>query len=302
MAAFEGMLASATIWATDAYHTTDRTELVHARVVANQELERESVGDQRTEVGRQAAIEIIKMIFDKGVLSPALSNVFIASFSAAKDLKSQWVGYGDRMEGFSVAFDLRHIRPPEVLESGVTLAPCLYKEEAKVALINAALEKLRSRMSETYGLAANLSWVAAQLHGWKMIDAMSGERFSRPEFEANMETMFREMVNPTVFRTTFDLLRVAGHCKNPAYFEENEWRLVLPHMKGRPLVYTTVQYRDRGDMKEIPYVAHRIGGIDRLPIVSVMTGPKCNRVDEVHSVLARHGYRVPVVPSQVPER
>ena len=40
LAGFEGILSSGRIWATEAHHTTDETEFVHARDVGSRYLER----------------------------------------------------------------------------------------------------------------------------------------------------------------------------------------------------------------------------------------------------------------------
>jgi hypothetical protein len=40
LSGFEGILSSSRVWATEAHHTTDKTEFIHARDVAVRYLER----------------------------------------------------------------------------------------------------------------------------------------------------------------------------------------------------------------------------------------------------------------------
>ena len=84
----------------------------------------ESVG-----LDADALLELMDIHYEKGVLSPGFADVFIASFSAAEDLKSQWIDYGMAYRGVSIAFDLQQARPPNELDTSVTLAPCVYKKD-----------------------------------------------------------------------------------------------------------------------------------------------------------------------------
>lgn len=74
------------------------------------------------------AQEIVRHEFETGALAAQTAQAFVASFSAAKDLKSQWVEYAANGEGVSVAFDLRKVRPPKMSLFAVTIAPaCMAK-------------------------------------------------------------------------------------------------------------------------------------------------------------------------------
>src|SRR5205807_9082659 len=80
LAGFEGILSSARIWATEAHHTTDETEFVHARDVASRYLERLHPVDESMMRAKQSAQDIVARAFDDGVLSPDRAEIFIASF------------------------------------------------------------------------------------------------------------------------------------------------------------------------------------------------------------------------------
>jgi hypothetical protein len=102
-------------------------------------------------------------------------------------------------------------------------------------------------------------------------------------------------------RTAFDLLRVASHCKNEKFSEEHEWRLALPHTKGKAAGSFTVKFR--GVKGEIPYIdSNLFQAGPRLPVTRVMLGPLCGARAEVEEVLRTHGYDVPIINSEVPIR
>jgi hypothetical protein len=104
---FEGILSSGRVWATEAHYTTDETEFVHARHVANRFLESFKPKDNSTARAKKSALETLSHAFDKGFLSPSNAEIFVASFCATEDLKSQWMEYADAGHGVSLSFDLR---------------------------------------------------------------------------------------------------------------------------------------------------------------------------------------------------
>lgn len=123
LAGFEGIVSSGRVWATEAHHTTDETEFVHARDVAGNYLEKLKPSNENMAWAKKKAQEILLHAFEQGALSESEMEIFVASFCAKDDLKSQWMEYADGGRGVSLSFDLRHIRPPVELESGITFAP-----------------------------------------------------------------------------------------------------------------------------------------------------------------------------------
>ena len=120
-------------------------------------------------------------------------------------------------------------------------------------------------------------------------------------FDWNMQENIKNQLLEAFRRTLYDLLRVASHCKNPAFAEEQEWRLSLPIPTRRAPTNDTILYR--GASGKVPYIASNLFRPDnRLPITRVMTGPQCANVDEVAEILMRSGYSLPIVPSSIPLR
>ncbi len=140
---FEGILSSNSIWATEAHFTNDKTEFVHSLQVAIEFLENIAPTDGYISRARDTTLRIVKDAFEEGALSQEKTEVYVASFSGAKDRKSQWEEYADDGRGVSLAFDLREIhRLREVRlaadsKLGVTLAPCIYLPGDKLKLLEA---------------------------------------------------------------------------------------------------------------------------------------------------------------------
>jgi hypothetical protein len=251
---FEGILSSGRVWATEAHYTTDETEFVHARHVADQFLETFPAKDDSTARARQAAIETLAHAFDQGALSPSQTDIFIASFCATEDLKSQWMEYADGGRGVSMSFDLQHVRPPKEIGSTVTFAPCLYEIEKKERLLQDALSDWVNAIADLHRKTGSKQWAAQQLRDWSIVDRIFGLPFDKAALIANNEQQFHTHLHVALTRTAFDLLRIASHCKDHSFHQEAEWRLALPHTKDKPMKDMEVLHRGTGDA--IPYVAH----------------------------------------------
>ena len=129
----EGILRSGKMWATEARFTNDKTEYIFARQVASDCLKSlKASGRLATETN--FALNILSQR-EKGVCSPFFAGRIIASFSAAEDLKSQWIEYGRSHTGVSIAFDLRDVRPSFEVDTALTLAPCIYEKHDQEGLV-----------------------------------------------------------------------------------------------------------------------------------------------------------------------
>lgn len=299
LSGFEGILSSGRVWATEAHHTTDKTELIHAREIAVNFLERWRPGNVNMEWARQSAQEIILHAFDDGPLASSKSEIFIVSFSAADDLKSQWIEYANGGRGVSLSFDLRHVRPPSEIESAATFAPCLYKAEEKERMLEDALSDWVKTASDLYQKTGSKKWAAERIRDWQMIYRVYGLPFDKAGLRENNEITFRALLHESLARTSFDLLRIASHCKHHGFHQEAEWRLALPHLKAKPMRDNEVLLR--GPNRAIPYIAHNLFS-KKLPLVRVKAGPMCESMDQINALLTRYGYHVPVEHSAIPIR
>jgi hypothetical protein len=174
VAGLEGILSSGTVWATEAHRTTDPSEFIHAREIASQFFDKFEPADKHSAYAKQAAIETVTHAFDKGALSPAQMEIFVASFSASSDLESQWDTYADSKRGVSIAFDLRKIRPP--IDSGyaITFAPCIYEQKEKEVLIGAALNYWIATIAQLHHDTGSREWVFREFKNWADLNKLLG--------------------------------------------------------------------------------------------------------------------------------
>jgi hypothetical protein len=182
LAGFEGILSSGRVWATEAHHTTDTTEFVHARDVAARYLERWQPKDDSMAWARQTAQESLVRAFEEGPLAPDRSEIFVASFCGVEDLKSQWIEYADAGRGVALSFDLRRVRPPDEIGSSVTFAPCLYTTGEKERMIEDALTDWVSTAFELHKKTGSQQWMAERLRDWLMVDRVFGRPFDEAAF------------------------------------------------------------------------------------------------------------------------
>jgi len=293
---FEGILASGRVWATEAHHTTDKAEFVHARDVAARYLVRLPPKDDSMVLAKQTAQDILARAFDEGALSPSRAEIFVASFCEMEDLKSQWMEYADAGRGVALCFDLRHVRPPVEIGSSVTFAPCLYTTDEKERMVEDALSDWVNTVYELHKKTGSEQWAAERLRDWLTVHGLPLDKAAL--LESNKEE-FRKQLHQSLTRTSFDLLRIASHCKNHAFHQESEWRLALPHIKGKPT--KNIEILHRGTNGAIPYVAHNLFS-DRLPLVRIKAGPICEKMDPIKDLLKQYGYDVPVERSTIPIR
>jgi hypothetical protein len=297
LSGFEGILSSGRVWATEAHHTTDPTEFVHARDVAFRYLQHLQPENESRAYAKKKAQEAVDRAFNDGLLAPSRAEIFVASFCAVDDLKSQWIEYGDKGRGVSLSFDLRHVRPPASSGYAVTFAPCMYTPEEKGQMIDDALSDFVDTAAELHEQTGSVQWAAEQVRGWKMVDRIFGPLpLNQATFRKIHEPGFRAQLKQALTQTSFDLLRIASHCKDYAYCKESEWRLALPHTKGKPMKSVKILYR--GTDRAIPYIAHDLFSA-RLPLVRVKVGPICQNVDKIQGLLKQYGYDVPLERSTV---
>lgn len=92
--ALNGIVSSGKVWATEARFTSDPTEYIFLRDVVTEFLNTQKERLDSVGLDATAVMELMDIHYEKGILSPRFADVFIASFSAAEDLKSQWIDYG----------------------------------------------------------------------------------------------------------------------------------------------------------------------------------------------------------------
>ena len=295
--ALEGILSTQTVFATEVHHTTDPDEFTHARSVASDYLARIAIPDEAARRFKDAGRGLLNMAFSQdGPLSPDHHQIFVASFSGSSDKRSQWELYSKEATGVSIAFDLRGIRPPKELDSGISFSRCLYQDKDKELLLHEAISVWADARERLYQNSTNLAELKHWYDNQRAWDHHFGTISSKAELLERKQHEFQKLIRPAVLRSSFELLRIASHCKKGRFLDEDEWRLALPHRVGKELKHSEIRYR--GEHANIPYVAHNLFHF-RLPISEVVLGPQCRFEHRVRLLLSIMGSPVPVTRSKL---
>jgi hypothetical protein len=294
--ALESILFTQKIWATEAHHTTDPSEFIHAHSIAADYLARARGSDRAARLAKDSGEGLLKMAFGQdGPLSAEHHQVYIASFSRSPDKRSQWQSYASQATGVSIAFDLRGIRPPQEMDSGISFAPCVYIDREKEHLLEEALRLWSNAREEVYRQSEHVPTVRAWYHNQRSWDRFLGPS-SREELFARKKKELEEIIRPAIYRASFELLRLAAHCKEGKYVDEDEWRLSLPHKAGKVFKHNELQFRGP---QNIPFVAHNLFNFG-LPVTEIMLGANCTALTRIRTLLKTRGLDIPITSSQLP--
>jgi len=235
-----GMLQDNRLWATNASYLNDFSELLYA-----QELAYKILDDHRS-YGNGPALEAFLTEAMKEVKNPSY-DVYVVCFCAKKDQLSQWRAYGNAVSSFCLSFRFTQ-SALNVAHPRSVIRKVLYKREDQVDL----LSQMVDRFCET---------LLAYEHESELSD----------ESEATAKML------ASLFRENF------GECffwlKNPAFAEEDEWRIALLHPRKTfiesriaPPLYR-VQEGQVVPYRELALTVDNGGRKRRLPLTGVRIGP-----------------------------
>lgn len=166
-------------------------------------------------------------------------------------------------------------------------------------MLDDAMASWRNTIADLHEKTQSKVWAGARLRDWTLVDRIFGVQFDKQALIRSNDIQFHSQLHDALTRTSFDLLRIASHCKHEAFQQEAEWRLSLPHTKGVPMKNEEILYR--GPNSTIPYLAHNLFS-QRLPLIRVKVGPLNENTDTVKEALHTYGYDIPVAKSAVPLR
>jgi hypothetical protein len=244
-AGFQGIISSKTIWTTEYRFLNDSEEFSHARMLAEKLVEALPESTGLGFPARDTLRSAVQLAFRTGLLHEERFSLLVASFSEVGDHLSQWRGYAGNSTGVSLGLDLRHLRPPSLLETTVAFAPCVYAESEKQRLLGAILDHGRDKLEE--------AWNATVTAGLKTID-----RSNPNAVWEHVHAHSRELsasVAETHTNLQWDLLRMAPLLKNESFSEEREWRLTLPRESIRLPSHHRLSFRCQYDTM-VPYIAY----------------------------------------------
>lgn len=200
-----GIVESGSMWATEARYLNDATELSNAL----QRIGAEAVERAKGLAGHEAAClealgEWCRIRRSEG------QSIFVSSLTRNGNLLSQWRGYSSGGQGYSICFDAEQLCGLARRQQ-FRVGRCTYDHAGQDSFAKRAVEHVR----DAY---ARFNWREAHV--------------------ANQMRPFDEFFNTL----EVEIITCAALLKNPAFSEEDEWRLVsplfprgkLPGLKFRP--------------------------------------------------------------------
>jgi hypothetical protein len=297
--AFQKIVETKAIWATDLKYLNDREEFKHTRKLTDEIASAAPDLDAEGFQNKALLLTAVNLLFDHGALP--LSQVFVASFSAAEDQLGQWRGYSHGSSGVSLGFELSSFRPPPTIDTAVSFAPCVYDADHKNALVMHALHHFKDEVGgyrkRIYDVAVKLNPELAALPDKEKVmkdylDAHPNEKEPKAKFLS------------AVIKGGYEFLRVGSLLKHRSFKEEEEWRLVLPILIDPDVPKNNPPRYRAGRSSLVPYIAHPFSALTPLPLVDVILGPGSDEdsVFAAERFLASQGLRVRPRLSTVPYR
>jgi hypothetical protein len=177
-------------------------------------------------------------------------HVFVFSMTQNGDLLSQWRAYCKPNDGYSIGFASQKLSLHATSKSTFFLSPCVYKTEEHTLIISELIDDVR--------------------------DMFHTKRASGSQLDSALSAATASFV--------ISFLVAAPVIKDPAFHEEQEWRL-LSWLNYASLSDQRVSYRD-GRTLLIPYVVVELAPeSEQLPINEIIIGPSSHREIEATAVM-----------------
>lgn len=178
-----GIIGSQKLWATDRRFLNDSSEISYGLELVKEILS-EKIENEKSEVvsefmRRSLNIDIVINIYE----------IYISCFCEEGNLLSQWRGYGDKGDGYSIG-----IEPEKIKNRNYQIGKVIYSREEQNFIINSILDyhcKLISELACERGVKANRDLITS--------------------FTLNFSTLVSQII--CLF-------------KHPTFAEEKEWRYV----------------------------------------------------------------------------
>jgi hypothetical protein len=276
-----GIVQSDCIWATHVRFLNDWTEFQEAFAVDYVRTLAESFlsgppPEGVTEEDRRVAEEVFSQHERILEVLNALSDrydTFVCAFSAdGGDRLSQWRGYSNSVQGFSIGFDHGLLAQPvkNYAPRDAEIRRCIYDEEGK----RSWARSLGARASEQFAVLMKKT-----------------EPASRPLTSVGI----RATALLALARASAEFSMDAATFKHPGFREEFEHRAIVRVPMG-DVAPDTLKFRD-GRFGKTPYLEIPLGleNVGTSPLKRIVIGPGANREDVARAVrlfLIKH--RIPV--------
>lgn len=199
-----GILSSQKIWTTKILYLNDNSELNLAFEYIRHEIDqqRKRIGKTRTDE------ELDKMI--QALDSVKRINISVTSFTEIGDQLSQWRGYCEIGNGYSIGFNGSNLRRQVHKQAGYNLVPCIYEEKEHKRLVKELVDNYLSK---------------------EMLESVKNK------LEFGKDTML-----PFHFGFINAVLFLGPLIKAEGFKEEKEWRLITPILDIRDAKFRQGKY------------------------------------------------------------
>ena len=179
-----GILTSGKIWTTKIHYLNDKSEIQLAFKYIRAEIESQRNGHLKTRTDEELDImvEVLDIVEE--------INISVASFTAKGDQLSQWRGYGNIGNGYSLGLYGQELMNTAKNNKNYHLVPCVYDEQEHLQMIKELVDTA------------------------PVINVKKNPAYSRL----------------SLYQTTFGdaALILAAMIKSVGFVEEEEWRLISP--------------------------------------------------------------------------
>ncbi len=245
-----GILRSGKLWASSIHHLNDAREIIFAlekftEIVKEESERKPGRFDRDTLNGLAGVIDSLSLVTKRVGLQMNIVYEYVATFSEAGDLLSQWRGYCPGYGGVSIGFNPRELRSMGE-RHGFDFGPCRYDEAGQTELLRDVMEQVAAFVHDQAEVAQGgpLPLISKAISGHYDI----------------------------IWPAHPQLLQVAAIIKHSGFKEEKEWRLVSKTGAANLL---GVEFRV-SPTTIVPYLSIPLVGDEEdstLPIKEIVVGP-----------------------------
>lgn len=243
-----GILENQKLWATEYSFLNDASELNYGMTLSIELLEKEIQKDSNDTLDKY--LLLVKNAMEN---KQEINDFYITSFSEHKDLLSQWKGYGQNGQGFSLGFDFKEFtrwKREDILDIFIYIQPVVYNVEEQK---NELKQIYKNLIKHIFTLESNKS--------------LTDEKFY------------------SIASCTVNFIKLKSiFFKSDSFQEENEWRIVYQNIGNVEVKKKKIKFRF-SESKIIPYLELDIlPQKSILPVREIIVGTK-NNMNEIEKII-----------------
>lgn len=240
-----GILKAGSIWASHIMYLNDESEYLEALQICRKIIN-DKLSSAKGDLSAYYKHVIENISFLEGTL-PVYT--YISSFCEEEDALTLWRAYGANNSGYALGYDWSTHQ-----EDTVVLAPCIYHDSQKFAILEEKLEEFYQK--DPHSL--HEEWESGDYH---LEPDISDSEIQALSFAANFHF-------------------IAAAFKHHAFKDEREWRAIVHRLRnGRPQVHFRT-----GASCLIPYVTINLIANNNLEMPKIVVGPNIYRISAARAV------------------